>query len=132
MSLKRITISVPAEIADKAGRAVAAGEVESVSAYFVRLAAREPDWAEARRIVDELIAEAGELRDEDRAWARQALGLEDDGADLDPPARRAPTQRSPARAPQEEGGARRPRPRSRAAEGAEGGSRGRKRARRLG
>jgi hypothetical protein len=77
MSLKRITISVPAEIAAKASRAAEAGEVESVSAYFAQLAAREPDWVEARRLVDQMIAEAGDLSSEDRAWARAVLGTDD-------------------------------------------------------
>lgn len=77
MSLKRITISIPEDIAAKAQRAAEAGEVESVSAYFAQLAAREPDWAEARTAVDEMIAEAGGLRDEDVSWAREVLGLAD-------------------------------------------------------
>ena len=74
MSWKRITISVPAEIAAKAARAAEAGEVESVSAYFAGLAAREPDWVEARAVIDEMIAEAGGISDEDLAWARSVLG----------------------------------------------------------
>ena len=75
MSFRRITISVPEEVAAKATRAAEAGEVESVSAYFAQLAAREPDWVEARAAVDEMLAEAGELSDGDRAWARALLGL---------------------------------------------------------
>lgn len=82
MSLRRITISVPEEIAAKATRAAEAGDVESVSAYFTQLAAREPDWVEARAAVDELLEDAGELRAEDRAWARRALGLDDAEADV--------------------------------------------------
>lgn len=78
MRHKRITISVPEAIAAKAVRAAVAGEVESVSAYFAQLAAREPDWVEARAAVDELLADGGALPAEDRAWARQVLGMEDD------------------------------------------------------
>ncbi|MDQ3034334.1 MAG: hypothetical protein M3Y87_18140 [Myxococcota bacterium] len=78
MSFKRITISVPEEIAAKAARAAEAGEVESVSAYFAQLAAREPDWVEARAVLDELLEEIGAPSAEDRAWARRALGLDDD------------------------------------------------------
>jgi len=44
--MQRITICVPDEIASKAQRAVAAAEAESVSAYFVGVAAREPDRAD--------------------------------------------------------------------------------------
>jgi hypothetical protein len=78
MSLKRITISVPEEIAAKAQRAAEAGQAESVSAYFVRLAEREPDWAQAQTILDEMIAEAGGISDEDRAWARSVLGVNEE------------------------------------------------------
>ncbi len=81
MSYKRITISVPDEVAAKASRAAEAGEVESVSAYFAQLAAREPDWVAARAIIDEMITESGGLSDEDIAWARKVLAidtLEDD------------------------------------------------------
>lgn len=77
MTFRRITISVPEEIAAKAARAAEAGEVESVSAYFAQLAAREPDWVEARAALDELLAEVGELDDEDRAWARRVLELDE-------------------------------------------------------
>jgi hypothetical protein len=76
MSIKRVTISLPEDVAAKAARAVEAGQAESVSAYFVALAEREPDWAAARAALDAMIAEAGGLSDSDRAWARSALGSE--------------------------------------------------------
>lgn len=79
MTYKRVTISVPEEVLAKAQRAAEAGEVESVSAYFARLAAREPDWAEAQAVVDEMIAEIGGLSDDDRAWARGVLGIDEPG-----------------------------------------------------
>lgn len=69
----RITISVPEQIAAKAQRAVETGHADSVSGYFATLAEREPDWAAAREVLDELIAEAGGLSEDDRAWARSAL-----------------------------------------------------------
>jgi hypothetical protein len=78
--MKRITISVPDEIAAKAQHAAEAGQVESVSAYFAELAAAEPDWAEAQSIVDELIDEIGGLPEDARAWARSILGTDDPGA----------------------------------------------------
>lgn len=81
---QRITISVPASVADKAARAVASGGVESVSAYFAQLAAREPDWVEAEAAVEEMIAEAGGLSAEDVDWARGVLtGVVDDDAMTD-------------------------------------------------
>ena len=77
MSISRITISVPEQIAAKAQRAVESGQAESVSGYFTGLAEREPDWAEARAALDEMIAEAGGILDEDRRWARSVLGIDD-------------------------------------------------------
>jgi hypothetical protein len=41
------------------------------------LAVLEPDWAEARAILDELIAEGGGLPDDARAWAKCVMGLAD-------------------------------------------------------
>jgi hypothetical protein len=76
MSLRRITISVPEEIAAKAQRAAESGQVESVSAYFAHLAAAEPDWAQAREVLDEMIAEAGGIDEDARARARAVLGIE--------------------------------------------------------
>lgn len=73
--MKRLTISVPDQVAAKAQRAVEAGDADSVSGYFAHLAEHEPDWAAARAVVDELIAEAGGLTVEDRDWARTVLGL---------------------------------------------------------
>jgi hypothetical protein len=81
MKWKRITISVPAEIAAKAARAAESGEAESVSHYFAQLAAREPDWVEARAILDEMLVEAGGISDEDTAWARAVLGVDEAGTD---------------------------------------------------
>lgn len=53
------------------------GQAESVSGYFTGLAEREPDWAEVRAALDEMIAEAGGIPEEDRCWARSVLGLDD-------------------------------------------------------
>ncbi|MBC8091737.1 MAG: hypothetical protein H7Y15_07345 [Pseudonocardia sp.] len=79
MTTTRITISIPEQIAAKAQRAVDAGEAESVSGYFSGLAEREPDWAAARVVLDEMIEEAGGLTEEDRRWAREALGIDEGG-----------------------------------------------------
>ncbi|MDR0782533.1 MAG: hypothetical protein LBE83_02070 [Propionibacteriaceae bacterium] len=73
--MKRITISVPDEVATKAEHAVAAGDAANVSAYFSRLALREPDWASARAVVAEMVAEIGGLSLSDIAWAEETLGL---------------------------------------------------------
>ena len=64
---------MPEQVATKARRAVEAGHADSVSGYSTDLAEREPDRAEARAALDELISEAGGLSDEDRRWARSVL-----------------------------------------------------------
>lgn len=66
--MKKITISIPDEIADKAARAVESGNASSVSAWFADLARREPDWGTAAEILTELAAAAG-VADADRDWA---------------------------------------------------------------
>jgi len=77
--MKRITISVPDEVAAKARRAVAVGIAPSMSAYFVQLAQRdsdgEPDWDAARAVIDEMVESIGGLSEEDIAWAEESLGL---------------------------------------------------------
>ncbi|WP_219412612.1 hypothetical protein [Pseudonocardia nigra] len=73
-STTRITISVPEQVAAKAQRAVESGHAESVSGYFTELAEREPDWAETRAVLDEMIADAGGISEADRRWARSVLG----------------------------------------------------------
>ena len=74
--MKRITISIPDDVAAKAEAAVSHGEAPSVSAWFSDIARREPDWATAREITAELALEAG-VTDEDREWARSVLGLDE-------------------------------------------------------
>ena len=74
--MKRVTISVADDLLQKAQRAVESGTAESVSGWFAQLAEREPDWSAARAVVDELVSELGGLSDEERAWARQVLGLD--------------------------------------------------------
>lgn len=70
--MKKITISIPDEIADKADRAVNAGQAASVSAYFTTLARREPDWAAAGQLMGRLGVEAG-VTQEDLDWADSLL-----------------------------------------------------------
>ncbi|WP_067833538.1 hypothetical protein [Nocardia lijiangensis] len=73
--MKRITISIPDDVAAKADNAVARGDASSVSAWFSEIARREPDWTAAQEAADELAAEAG-VTDADMAWARAVLGLD--------------------------------------------------------
>jgi hypothetical protein len=71
--LKRLTIRVPEEIFEKACRAVAEGRFDSISAYFVGMAAREPDWTRARTIIEKMIEDAGGIDDEAEEWADRVL-----------------------------------------------------------
>jgi Arc/MetJ-type ribon-helix-helix transcriptional regulator len=73
--MKRITISVPDEVLNKVQRAVDAGDAANVSAYFTRLAEREPDWATAREVVAQMVTRIGGVSEDDVAWAEQTLGL---------------------------------------------------------
>jgi hypothetical protein len=66
---------VPDEVLDKVQHAVDAGGAANVSAYFTRLAEREPDWATARQVVSEMVARIGGVSEDDVAWAEQTLGL---------------------------------------------------------
>ncbi|HMS76417.1 hypothetical protein [Gordonia sp. (in: high G+C Gram-positive bacteria)] len=76
--MKRLTISVPDEVAAKAQRAVDAGDADSVSGYFVQLAEAEPDWVQARAAVDDMIADTDGITDADRDAVRRELGLPSD------------------------------------------------------
>ncbi|MCL1800407.1 MAG: hypothetical protein FWG25_03465 [Promicromonosporaceae bacterium] len=73
--MKRITITVPDEIAAKAQRAVESGSAKSLSGYFRDLAKREPDWVLAREAIDELIAQSEPITEESRRWALETLGV---------------------------------------------------------
>lgn len=48
----------------------------SVSAWMVQAAREEARWAIARQIADEIAAEVG-VTEEDLAWARSVLGVDD-------------------------------------------------------
>jgi hypothetical protein len=73
--MKRLTISVPEGVADKAQRAIDAGEAPSISAYFADIAQREPDWAAGRAALARMIAEIGGLTAADISAAEERLGL---------------------------------------------------------
>ena len=79
-SMKRITISVPDGVAQKAQAAVQAGMADSVSAYFARTVEQAPNWAAAREVTRELLAECGRPTAADEEWVRVALGIVDQDA----------------------------------------------------
>lgn len=76
--MKRMTISVPDDVAAKAQRAVDAGDADSISGYFSQLAETEPDWVEARAAVDEMLVDTDTISDADRDAVRRELGIPTD------------------------------------------------------
>jgi len=77
--MKRITISVPDDVFEKARRAVDAGEAANISAFFSGAARQHTNWASARRVVNEMVMEAGGLSEADKQWSRDELGLPENG-----------------------------------------------------
>lgn len=77
----KITVSLPDAAVAAAKKAVAEGRAASVSAYVAHaLTETYGDTAGGKRpllkLLDELEAEYGPPSEEDRHWARVALGLE--------------------------------------------------------
>ena len=72
----KIAVSLPDEQVAAARRAVAEGRAPSVSAYVASALAEKAGYDELAALLAEMAAEAGAPSDEDRVWARRALGLE--------------------------------------------------------
>ena len=75
MTNVKITVSLPAELVEKAKRAVAQGHPESVSAYVAEaMVAKTQDDFDA--MLDAMLEESGgPLTAEEIAWADSVLGL---------------------------------------------------------
>jgi len=76
MTMTKIAITLPEEQVAAARRAVEEGRARSVSAYIAESLARRDADEELSETLAEIYAEHGEPTSEERAWARQALGLE--------------------------------------------------------
>jgi Arc/MetJ-type ribon-helix-helix transcriptional regulator len=76
MTRKKIAITLPEEQVAAARRAVAEGRSPSVSAYISQALARRDADDELRDMLAEIYTEVGQPDASDRAWARQALGLD--------------------------------------------------------
>ena len=76
MTRKKIAITLPEEQVELARRAVADGRASSVSAYISEALARRDADEQVLEMIAEIYAETGQPTEEDRAWARRALGLE--------------------------------------------------------
>lgn len=73
----KIAISLPDEQVAAARQAVAEGRAPSVSAYIAKALADQGEYADLSGLLADMAAEQGTPSDEDRAWARRALGLEE-------------------------------------------------------
>jgi hypothetical protein len=73
---ERITVSLPAELAEQARRAVAAGEASDVSAYVAACLAAKAGKATSRQVLDRLFADIGTPGPDHDTWARRSLGLD--------------------------------------------------------
>ena len=76
MTRKKIAITLPEEQVAAARRAVAEGRSPSVSAYISQALARRDADDELREMLAEIYLEVGQPDASDRAWARQALGID--------------------------------------------------------
>ncbi len=74
----KITVSLPDHLVEEARQAVADGRSRSVSAYVASAMARCTPGKPLLELLEEWYAESGPPSKEDYAWARSALGLEDE------------------------------------------------------
>jgi Arc/MetJ-type ribon-helix-helix transcriptional regulator len=71
----KIAVSLPDDQVAAARRAVAEGRATSVSAYIADSLAQRQDYEDLTTLLADMAAESGVPTDEDRRWARTALGL---------------------------------------------------------
>ncbi|MGH8909416.1 MAG: toxin-antitoxin system antitoxin subunit [Egibacteraceae bacterium] len=72
----KIAVSLPDDLVVAARLAAAEGRAASVSAFVAEALEEHGRYAGLTSLLAEMAAEAGPPTAEDRAWARQALGLE--------------------------------------------------------
>lgn len=72
----KIAVSLPDELVAAARQSVAQGRAASVSAFIAAALEQRGRYVELADLLAEMAAEAGSPTEEDRLWARQALGLE--------------------------------------------------------
>ncbi|HEY3844207.1 MAG TPA: hypothetical protein VGL48_13230 [Acidimicrobiales bacterium] len=71
----KIAVSLPDEAVAAARQAVAEGRSSSVSAFVAAAIADKTRFGELELLLADMAAEAGAPDQEDRRWAREALGL---------------------------------------------------------
>ncbi len=72
----KIAVSLPDELVAAARESVAAGRVASVSAFIADAIEERGRYGDLADLLAELAAEAGPPSDDDRAWAKTALGVD--------------------------------------------------------
>jgi antitoxin ParD1/3/4 len=72
----KVAISLPDDVLASARQAVADGRASSLSGYISSTLAERQDYEDLAELLAEMAAETGGPSDEDRRWARQALGLD--------------------------------------------------------
>jgi hypothetical protein len=72
----KVAISLPDEILTAARRAVSEGRANSLSGYIAATLAERQGYEDLAALLADMAAETGEPSDDDRRWARHALGLD--------------------------------------------------------
>ena len=72
----KVAISLPDNVLATARQAVAEGRASSLSGYIASTLAERQDHEDLAELLAEMAAESGGPSDEDRRWARRALGLD--------------------------------------------------------
>jgi hypothetical protein len=72
----KVAISLPDDVLAAARQAVADGRANSLSGYIASTLAERQDYEDLAELLAEMAAESGGPSDEDRRWARRALGLD--------------------------------------------------------
>lgn len=72
----RVTISLSSEDKAMIEQAVDHAGAESTSAWLVHAAREQARWQLASKVAAEIAEDGEPISDEDRAWARAALGID--------------------------------------------------------
>jgi Arc/MetJ-type ribon-helix-helix transcriptional regulator len=72
----KIAVSLPDEAVAAARQAVADGSASSVSAFIAAAVADKTRFRDLEQLLADMAAESGPPDENDRIWARQALGLQ--------------------------------------------------------
>ena len=71
----KVAISLPDDVLASARQAVTDGRASSLSGYIAATLAERQAYDELAELLAEMAAETGTPSDQDRRWAREALGL---------------------------------------------------------